>query len=126
MSEWTWTESELNLLSEGSKMEGTITFAKNARIHGSLLGEVHATETGTLLVIAETARVEGIIRADRVWVDGFVRGEIIANHVTVTRLGRVVGKVVAPQLHVEPGAYFDSEISMSSRKRPESPASLNS
>ena len=105
-------ESDINIVSEGAKIEGKITFNQMSRVHGVLIGEVRA-EDGSTLVLSETAVVEGTIDADTLMVDGFVRGDIRAKtRVLISRTGRVLGNITTPSLQVEFGAYFEGKCGM--------------
>src|SRR5690606_28692184 len=54
-------ESAINIIAEGTRLEGTVTFDQVARVHGTLSGEVRANP-GSTLILAETAVVEGNIQ----------------------------------------------------------------
>ncbi len=101
------SESSLNLIAEGSRLEGKIRLAQITRVHGALVGEVEAP-TGSTLIIAETGWVEGNIQADTVLIDGFVRGDISARtKVTISGTGRVLGNIRAPKVALEFGSHFE-------------------
>mgnify|MGYP003395074708 CR=1 FL=1 len=105
-------DRDINFLSVETEVQGKIFFDQTARIHGVVRGELHG-RPGSTLILMETALVEGKIFADQLIVDGFVQGDIVARgRVTITRLGRVVGKIHSPRLHLEPGSYFDGSCSM--------------
>ncbi|OFZ54285.1 MAG: hypothetical protein A2428_06820 [Bdellovibrionales bacterium RIFOXYC1_FULL_54_43] len=106
------TESAINFIGEGTKIEGKIAFGKISRVHGVLVGEVLA-ENGSTLILSETGVVEGNISADILVVDGFVHGDILARtRVVISRTGRVIGNIRAPSLAVEFGAYFEGKCTM--------------
>ncbi len=101
------SESRLTLISEGSRIEGKIRFEQFARVHGALVGEVHAAP-GSHLVIAETGWVEGNIQADTLTIDGFIRGDVAATgKVTVSGTGRVIGNIRAPRVALDFGCTFE-------------------
>ena len=105
-------ESEINIISQRTRLEGKIVFDHMTRVHGILVGEIEARE-GSQLVLSESSVVEGNIRADRLLVDGYVRGDITTTgKVTISRTGRVVGNIVSPRIEVEFGAYFEGKCSM--------------
>jgi cytoskeletal protein CcmA (bactofilin family) len=94
-------------VSEGAELSGQIRFDQITRVHGVLKGEV-VSPPGSTLILAETARVEGNIQADTLWIDGFVRGDIAAKTLVVlSRTGRVVGNIQAKNVKLEFGAYFE-------------------
>lgn len=100
-------EHKLNIISEGTEIEGKLTVDEVTRFHGRLKGEIHALG-GSVLILAATSVVEGKVFADKVIIDGFVKGEIKAlTKITVTAQGRVTGKLEAPQVEVEIGAWIE-------------------
>jgi cytoskeletal protein CcmA (bactofilin family) len=106
------TESAINIIAEGTHIEGKIKIDQIARVHGTLIGEVHA-QPGSTLILSETALVEGTIRADTLFIDGFVRGDILATtKVVISGTGRVVGDIRTPSLTVDFGAYFEGRCAM--------------
>lgn len=105
-------EAAINIIAEGTRLEGKIVLDMISRINGVLVGEVHG-KPGSKLILTETGIVEGDIFADQLIVDGFVRGNIISQgKVTVSRTGRVVGNIQAPTIELEFGAYFEGRCSM--------------
>jgi cytoskeletal protein CcmA (bactofilin family) len=105
-------EAEVNLVAEGTRLEGKLRFDQVTRVHGTLVGEVHAQE-GSTLILGETSVTEGVIHADTLWVDGFVRGDIVARkRVVISRTGRVIGDIRAPSLEVQFGSYFEGKCTM--------------
>ncbi|MCC7440082.1 MAG: polymer-forming cytoskeletal protein [Bdellovibrionales bacterium] len=105
-------ETGINIIAEGTLIEGEVTFDRVTRVFGVLKGDVRS-KPGSLLVLGETGVIEGNVRADTLMVDGFVRGDIQAeSKVTVSRTGRVVGNVRTPSLVVEFGAYVEGRCSM--------------
>ncbi len=105
-------DREINFLSADTEIQGKVLFDQTARIHGVIRGELHG-RPGSTLILMESSLVEGKIFADQLIIDGFVQGDIVARgRVTITRLGRVVGKIHSPRIHMEPGAYFDGNCSM--------------
>jgi len=106
------SESTLSIIAEGTRVEGKITLEKVTRVHGTLVGEVHAVP-GSTLILGETSVVEGNIHADTLMVDGFVRGDIVAkSKVVISGTGRVVGNIKTPSLTVDFGAYFEGKCAM--------------
>ncbi|MCM0607041.1 MAG: polymer-forming cytoskeletal protein [Xanthomonadaceae bacterium] len=100
-------EHSLNIIAENTEIEGKLTIDSVTRFHGKFKGEIHA-KNSSMLILAATSVVEGKVFADKIIIDGFVRGEVIAQtKITVTSQGRVSGKIQAPQVEVEIGAWID-------------------
>lgn len=105
-------ESAITIVSEGTQLEGKMTFDHISRVHGQLRGEVRAKD-GSILILCETSVVEGNIFADSLMIDGFVRGDIEAKtRVMISGTGRVIGKIKTRSLTVEFGAYFEGQCMM--------------
>jgi len=105
-------ESSVNMVAEGTRLEGKVIFDQIARVNGVLVGEVRAKD-GSTLILAETAVVEGSIDADTLMVDGYVHGDIQAkSKVVISRTGRVVGNIKTGSLILEFGAYFEGRCTM--------------
>lgn len=102
-------ETEITLISENSKIEGRVLVERAARIHGTIIGELDAA-TGSQVTLAETGVIEGNVRGDELWIEGFVRGDITATtRVVISSTGRVVGNVVTPSLQMDFGGYFEGQ-----------------
>jgi cytoskeletal protein CcmA (bactofilin family) len=105
-------ESSLNIISEGTRIEGKAMFDQVSRFHGVLIGEAHARD-GSTLVLCETSVVEGDVFADTILIDGYVQGNIQARtRVVISGTGRVVGNIQTPSLKLEFGAYFEGRCNM--------------
>lgn len=102
-------ETAITILNENSRILGKLTLGSVARVHGEVVGELHAGD-GSTVILAETSVIEGTIYADTLFVDGFVRGDIHARtRVVLSSTGRVVGNIRTPSLQVEFGSYFEGE-----------------
>lgn len=102
----------VNLISTGSRFEGTVEFSNYTRFEGYIRGNLKGS-TGSKLVLGENGVVEGNVDGDEVIVDGFVRGDIKASSkVTISETGRVIGEIKAPSVAIKFGGYFDGKCSM--------------
>ena len=112
MSQSPITEGAINVVSEGTVLQGKLIFDQTSRVYGTLLGEVVA-KPGSTLILSETSVVEGSIQADTLFIDGYVKGDIQATgRVSVSGTGRVIGNIRTPRLVVEFGAYFEGRTEM--------------
>ncbi len=90
------------LLAAGGVFEGLLCFEEEARIAGTLRGEVLATGR---LVVEAGARVEADILVDELIVAGELRGRAVARRRAEFRgTARVQGRLAAPVLRIEAGA----------------------
>jgi len=105
-------EQPINLLSERTKLEGTLHLDLYTHFNGEARGKIICA-TGSVLVVGEQGVVEGRIECDSIIIDGFVQGEIIATtKVVIAETGRVLGSVRTPCFIVKFGAYFEGGCSM--------------
>ena len=100
-------ESEVSILSEGTSFEGTLELPSIVRMHGALKGTLQG-KAGSVIILCESAHIEGRIEADTLWVGGFVRGEITAStKVVLSCTARVIGDIQGASIEIQPGAHFD-------------------
>lgn len=106
------SETNVNIISPGCKIEGEIFLDQVTRVHGQLKGKVRAPE-GSTLVLGETGVIEGNVQADRVVIDGYVKGDIHAfTNIVISSSGRVIGNLNAPSIQIECGAFFEGSSKM--------------
>jgi cytoskeletal protein CcmA (bactofilin family) len=88
-------------------VNGRLSFTEPTRIEGTLRGEVRASD---MLVVGETAIVEGVVRAMKLIVLGEVRGDVRgAEWVEIGCSGRLTGKVESQSLVVREGGYLNAD-----------------
>lgn len=96
-----WT----GFLDREARIEGQIVAPGTFRLDGKLRGRIWS---GHLLVLGESAEVEGEIDGERVAIYGRFRGTVRASvQVEVHAQAIVAGDVYTPGLVVEPGGRFD-------------------
>ena len=99
-------ESELNaIVGPGTAFHGTLSFSGHVRIEGEFAGQILG---GRLLVIAEGARIQGEIRAQRVVIlGGNVKADIFAAQgIELYVPAQVAGDLQAPEIHMDRGVKF--------------------
>jgi cytoskeletal protein CcmA (bactofilin family) len=106
-------------LDAGSHIEGDLHFEDTFRVDGKLSGRVISSGD---LVVGEQGRVEGEIRAGRIFISGTVRGSVqAAQRVEITARAKVHADLETPSLTIEDGAFFEGRCSMG-KERPETSA----
>ena len=96
---------------EGTVVTGELRFDQGLRIDGEVVGDVVASDPGSLLVISENARVQGKVMAGHVIINGQVQGPVVAT--TLLELqpkARIVGDVHYEALEMHQGATIDGEL----------------
>jgi len=105
-------EISINMISANTRLEGKIFFDDVCRIHGTLIGEIHAAP-GSTLILEETGVIEGNVYADTLMINGYIQGNVISSSkVLISASGRLIGSVKTPQLKLEPGAFFEGSCNM--------------
>ncbi len=101
-----------SLVCEGTVIEGTLRFIDGLRIDGEIIGDVIATEGGhSIVVISEKARVQGMVKADHVIINGEVQGPIHCTELLELQpKARVTGDVKYEMLEMHQGALIDGEM----------------
>ena len=103
------TERNVNLIAPGTQLKGQIHFDRTTRIAGHIKGSIEGAPSATL-ILTEEGMIEGDIRADSVYIEGFVEGEIHATtRIRIAPGGRVVGNLTSPSIQVDFGAWFEGE-----------------
>lgn len=106
--------NKMNLITNHTQIEGSVTFKDFARFDGNLKGELIG-EKNTEIVISQSGVVEGKIKCERIIIDGYVKGDIVATkRIQISNTGRVSGKISAPSIQIDFGAYFDGSTEMTS------------
>lgn len=109
-----WLEDKLRIaIGKGINVSGKLSFAEPVRIEGTFRGELSSV---SLIVVAEEARVEGRVRAQRLVVLGELNGDIYdAGQVVFGPTARVQANVETGSLAIYEGALFEGDVSMPNR-----------
>jgi len=100
---------KVNLVTSGTKLEGTVEFTDFTRFEGYMRGTLRGGR-GSHLVLGENGVVEGLLEGDEIVIDGFVRGNIVATgRVVISGTGRVIGDIRAPSVGIRFGAFFEGK-----------------
>jgi cytoskeletal protein CcmA (bactofilin family) len=104
---------ELNLIGQGTIVEGTIRTKGNLRVDGKVRGEVHSTEN---LAIGPGGEVEGGVTGKNVIIGGRVKGNVSSVEKLVLESKSVVhGDIRAQRLVIDEGAVFDGHVAMTDK-----------
>jgi cytoskeletal protein CcmA (bactofilin family) len=99
--------SEVTVVGQGARLEGTVVSAGSLRIDGQVKGKISAEGDVTL---SPQSQVEADIQATNVSVAGKFKGNILAkNRAELARGGRVDGNVTSKTLIVAEGAEFSGQ-----------------
>lgn len=102
----------INMISEGTKIVGTLTTQKDFRISGEVEGKLHIDGK---CIVSATALIKGDLIAADADIAGRVEGEIIVKSKLILRqTAHVTGDIHTKVLLVEEGATFEGACHMSS------------
>lgn len=102
-------ESSLTVISQKTKIVGTLEVQDEVHFFGHVMGEIKGAPQSEIH-LKEDSLVEGKVIGDTIIIEGFVKGEVIAQRkIRITALGKVFGTVQAPTLQIDPGAYFEAK-----------------
>lgn len=101
-----------SLIAHGTRIEGNVTFADGMRIDGEVVGDVRAAgEQASILVISESARVQGAVHAVHVIVNGSVEGPVHAGELLELQpKARITGNVHYKALEMHQGAMISGQM----------------
>ena len=93
------------------KIKGDVTGDENLIIEGKVEGTVdlHSSD----LTVGHSGEVHANVTANRVRIDGEVKGDVSGiEKVVISKTGRVQGNIVGPRVTLEDGAKFKGSIDM--------------
>ena len=101
-----------SLIALGTKIEGNMLFVEGMRIDGEVAGEIRAASgQPSILVISESARVEGAVHADHVIVNGEVVGPVhAAELLELQPKAKITGNVHYKALEMHQGATIAGQM----------------
>ena len=101
-----------SLVAQGTKVEGDVHFSEGLRIDGEVVGDIRAAPgQPSILVISESARVEGAVHADHVIVNGEVAGPVHAVELLELQpKAKITGNVHYKALEMHQGAMIAGQM----------------
>jgi len=104
------TEKLDTIIGKDTHLEGTIRAKGTIRVDGRVEGQLVSEGD---LVIGDTGKIQGDIKAKNVIVSGKVLGNLIVQgKVEMSPSGSVQGDITAAKLVIDEGAIFDGNCSM--------------
>jgi len=65
-----------SLIGKNTELQGDVRFVGGLHIDGKIIGNVIATEAGSLLTLSEHGSIEGEVRVPNVVLSGYVKGDV--------------------------------------------------
>ena len=104
------TASSINLIGNGTVIEGDIRSNGDIRIDGSVIGDVYSKAK---VVIGNTGLIEGNINCQNADVSGTIKGKSSVNELLFLKASsKLNGDIVTGKLVVEVGATFTGSCNM--------------
>lgn len=104
------TSTEVTIVGQGAKLEGTVVSAGSLRIDGQVKGQINADGD---VILSPQSQVEADIRAVNITVAGRFKGNIFAKQTAeLARGGRVDGNITSKSLIVAEGGIFNGQSNM--------------
>jgi cytoskeletal protein CcmA (bactofilin family) len=101
----------INLISNGTDINGDIISNGDIRIDGTLKGSLN---TKGKVVIGSTGKISGEVICKNSEVSGIVEGKItVAQLLNLKASSKILGDIVTSKLSIEPGAKFTGNCKMS-------------
>jgi cytoskeletal protein CcmA (bactofilin family) len=102
--------SVINIIGNGTKINGDITSNGDVRIDGQLKGNI--TISGRL-VLGASATIEGDVQAANAEIMGEIKGKVsIAETLSLKATAKILGDIVTAKLAIESGANFTGTCNM--------------
>ena len=101
-----------SLIAQGSLIEGNFKFSEGLRVDGEVVGNIMArADVPSMLVVSETAVVQGELRADHIIINGSVNGPVhAAVLLELQPKARIRGDVHYAALEMHQGAIIDGDL----------------
>jgi len=109
-----------SLIGAGASVDGNLRFKGGLRIDGHVAGSVVAEDDpSAMLVLSESARIEGPVRAAHLVVSGTIEGPVQADEMLELLPGaRITGEVRYRSLEIHPGAVVEGALVHLGEERP--------
>ena len=119
------SQNETSYFGRNLKIKGRVSGNGDIIILGRLEGEF---DLRGRVKVAQSAKINGEVKADVISVNGSVQGSLAAKErIHQDQTARIEGQINTPRLSISEGASFDGEVKMSDRSsKPSKPAVVNS
>jgi len=101
---------ETTIISNGVKIEGTVTTNGNIRVDGEIKGDIISENN---ITVGESGSVNGKINASVISIGGTVTGSLEAKEkLTLTSRGKINGDIIVKAFVIEDGGLFNGNCRM--------------
>jgi len=101
-----------SLVAQGTRVNGDVLFADGIRIDGEVVGDVRAVpDLPSILVVSESAKVQGALHAVHVIINGTVEGPVHATELLELQpKARITGDVHYKALEMHQGGVISGQM----------------
>ncbi len=104
----------VNILGEGTSIEGNIKTDSDLRIDGFVKGSINSQAK---IVVGKSGKIEGDISCINADISGYIKGEVKVQEMLFMKNTAVIeGDITANKLVVEAGAQFNGNCSMGAKE----------
>ena len=103
--------SAVNVIAQGTQMQGNMVTASDCRIDGILRGNI---ESKAKIIIGRSGAVEGNIKCANIEIEGSVKAEslIVSELLALKATANLIGNIETGKIAIEPGAEFSGNCKM--------------
>ncbi len=100
------------LISAETRIEGDIQFSGGLRIDGTIQGNVtELTTTPSTLIVGEHGRIDGAVKASKIFIVGRVVGQVTASQfIELQTKAKVIGDLHYKSLEMHTGAVIEGKL----------------
>lgn len=103
-------QPNINIISSGSVLTGTLKSKSDLRISGTIDGEVYADSK---CIVSESGLVKGDLNTKEADIAGSIEGEVsVSNRLILRSSAKITGDIRTKVLMVEEGAHIDGSCKM--------------
>jgi len=101
-----------SLIAQGTRIDGNVLFTDGMRIDGEAVGDVRAVpDLPSILVVSESAKVQGALHAVHIIINGTVEGPVhAAELLELQPKARITGNVHYKALEMHQGAVISGQM----------------
>lgn len=96
-----------SLIAQGTRVQGDVLFADGLRVDGEVIGDLRSSAEPSIVVVSESAKVEGAVHAAHVIVNGPVHATELLE---VQPKARITGNVHYKALEMHQGAVIAGQL----------------
>ena len=98
------TDSNTTIITAGAKLSGEVELSCNLYIDGELEGSINSSKE---VNVGKNGHVKGNIVTNRLVVQGYVEGSVVADRVEIKAAGHVNGEITSIELVIESKGIFE-------------------